>query len=304
MKKLLTTTELIEHMKNKGIGFSITNENDAKEFLMHNNYYMKLASYRNNYEKYDDASPNAGQYINLEFAYLQELSTIDMHLRYLIIDMCLDLEHSLKVSLLNKIETKEDGYQIVRRFITKNEKVLRKIYSHRGSEYCGSLIDSYYPYFPIWVFVEVISFGDLTYLCEFYKQMYDEELVDNKFMNIVRDLRNASAHSNCLINNLDHDIDGLPDTRIIDFIKELHAVGNSSLRNNLKRSFIYNFCILLYVYDNIVESSGMKAKRYKELSSLVNERMIQHKDYFTKNNLIKTRYNFIKKIIDKLADKS
>lgn len=304
MKKLLTTTELIEHMKNKGIGFSITNENDAKEFLMHNNYYMKLASYRNNYEKYDDASPNAGQYINLEFAYLQELSTIDMHLRYLIIDMCLDLEHSLKVSLLNKIETKEDGYQIVRRFITKNEKVLRKIYSHRGSEYCGSLIDSYYPYFPIWVFVEVISFGDLTYLCEFYKQMYDEELVDNKFMNIVRDLRNASAHSNCLINNLDHDIDGLPDTRIIDFIKELHAVGNSSLRNNLKRSFIYNFCILLYVYDNIVESSGMKTKRYKELSSLVNERMIQHKDYFTKNNLIKTRYNFIKKIIDKLADKS
>lgn len=45
---------------------------------------MKLASYRANYDK----RKSNGEYINLDFAYLRELSTIDMHLRYLICRCC------------------------------------------------------------------------------------------------------------------------------------------------------------------------------------------------------------------------
>lgn len=42
---------------------------------------MKLASYRANYDK----CKSNGEYINLDFTYLQEvLPTIDMRLRYLI----------------------------------------------------------------------------------------------------------------------------------------------------------------------------------------------------------------------------
>ena len=112
MKRLLTTDQLITHMKSKGITFNIISESDAKVFLQENNYYMKLASYRENYSKYS-VGKKAGQYINLDFAYLKELSTFDMHLRYLIIQMCLDLEHALKVSLLTHVEKnpKEDGYE-------------------------------------------------------------------------------------------------------------------------------------------------------------------------------------------------
>ena len=64
MKPLLTIDELIEHMKTKGITFSIVSESDAKKFLHENNYYMKLASYRANYPKYETGSKQ-GQYINL-----------------------------------------------------------------------------------------------------------------------------------------------------------------------------------------------------------------------------------------------
>ena len=77
--------------------------------------------------------------------------------------------------------------------------------------------------------MELISFGDLTYLCEFYKELYGEEIIDNKFMNLVRDLRNASAHSNCLINKLQKTIQGVPDKRILDFVKQLHCVGKDLL---------------------------------------------------------------------------
>ena len=46
MKPLLTVDELIEHMKTKGISFSIVSESDAKTFLLKNNYYMKIKSNR------------------------------------------------------------------------------------------------------------------------------------------------------------------------------------------------------------------------------------------------------------------
>ena len=84
MKALLTAQELVAHMKKKGIGFTIVNEENAEDFLQHHNYYLKLASYRENYKKYSTGD-KAGQYVNLEFAYLKELSTLDMYLRYLVL---------------------------------------------------------------------------------------------------------------------------------------------------------------------------------------------------------------------------
>lgn len=50
MKPMLTIDELITHMEKKGIRFTIVSKEEAANFLAHNNYYMKLASYRRNYE--------------------------------------------------------------------------------------------------------------------------------------------------------------------------------------------------------------------------------------------------------------
>ena len=44
--------------------------------------------------------------------------------------------------------------------------------------YCKDLIAKYYPYFPIWVFVELISFGDLLYFCYFCEKRYKVKIVN------------------------------------------------------------------------------------------------------------------------------
>lgn len=304
MKTKLTIDEQIAHMKKKGITFSCgVSEEDAKYFLQHNNYYIKLASYRSNYNKQNN------KYINLDFAYLKELSTLDMHLRYLIIEMCLDIEHFLKAKLMNEISNDpgEDGYRVMKRFFSdksENMKILNRIQAHKSGEYCKDLITSYYPYFPVWVFLELISFGDLIYFCDYYTSITNVSLVENKFMNTVRDLRNAAAHSNCILNNITTRIDSTKqiDSTIISFIPKNSGISKASKRNNLNYRFAYSFAVLLYVYDSIVEGPAKK-KRYADLSDLIKNRAKRNKDYFLKNSKIVGTYHFIDKLVDSLYSK-
>ena len=111
----LTIPEQIAYMRDKkGISFELIDETEAEIFLRESNYYFKLKAFEKNYSKYASGD-NKGKYYKLEFAYLKELSTIDMHLREIIRSMSLDIEHFLKVRLLNDIseDENEDGYSIV-----------------------------------------------------------------------------------------------------------------------------------------------------------------------------------------------
>ena len=304
VKKLLSIDELIEHMKNKGITFNEVSESDAKDFLQKNNYYMKLAAYRSNYEKCTEGK-RVGQYKKLDFGYLKELSTLDMYLRYIIMDMCLDIEHAIKVKLISDVTNNplEDGYDIVRKFIAKDDnlRILKNIRSHKSGEYCKDLIAKYYPYFPVWVFVELISFGDLLYFCSFYEDMYGVQIMNNALMNTVRDVRNAAAHSNCLLNKMTERIDQTKQVNsdISNFIKGMKDISKTSRVNNLNYKFTNSFVTLLYVYDSLMPD-GSKKKRYKELQKFLNERAIKNKNYFKSNTKIVGVYNFHKKVIDNL----
>ena len=294
MKLLKTSDELISHMKIKGIKFNIVKEEDAKIFLQNNNYYMKLASYRANYDKHK----SNGEYINLEFAYLQELSTSDMYLRYLILQMCLDVEHALKTRLLKDIEDnpEEDGYDIIRRFITKYERSCQNIQKHKSSEYCRELIEKYYPYFPAWVFVELISFGDMVKLYEYYSERYPGRLKDSELLYSIRDLRNATAHSNCLINKLQRGTNK-PSVKIIKFVSNIDGIGASMRTNKLSNKFLYDFISLLYVYNEFINANIVKQKRFKQIQEFMDDRVIKNREYFEKNECIKTAYIFVKKVI-------
>ena len=299
IKELLTVDQLIDHMKYRGIKFKEISEEEAKIFLNNNNYYMKLASYRANYVKCQSGE-REGQYQNLDFAYLKELSTLDMYLRYMIMEMALDIEHAIKVKIIRDVadNPEEDGYNIMKKFLEKNNNIniLKKIKSHKSGEYCKDLIEKYYPYFPVWVFVELISFGDLLYFTSFYENEYNIKIINNTFMNIVRDLRNASAHSNCILNKMTERIDSTKqiNSEISEFVKRMSDVSKQSRKNNLNYKFTYNFICLLYVYDSLM-SNTVKQKRYKQIIEFMDGRVKKNKNYFLSNSKILGVYNFNKK---------
>ncbi len=138
--------ELVEMLRDKkGITFDLMSEAEAEIYLSDRNNYLRTASYRKNYEKHETGA-RAGKYIQLDFAYLAELSKLDMYLRTHLLQMCIDIEHALKVMVISDVEsnTLEDGYSIVADFLDENPDVLGSIAQKADSIFTGDLIEKYF----------------------------------------------------------------------------------------------------------------------------------------------------------------
>ena len=303
IKVKLSIPEQVLYMKeNKGIAFDITNEEAAISFLTNNNYYFKIKSYAKNYDKYIKG-PNSGKYINLDFAYLQELSTIDMHLRKFIIKITLDIEHSLKTQLLRDFNDndKEDGYSLVSEFLRRYPAAIDNIHKKINTSFCGDLVAKYKDNFAIWNIVEVLSFGDFTKLYEMYYQKYPTPDNMNHYLWSGKFMRNASAHNNCLINSLKS-----PYSRQISqyknvntYISKIPGIPSADVRvKKMSNPIVHDFVVTLYVFSKIVRSPPIKKHTFEELQHLIDVRMVRNKHYFEKNQLITSYYNFVKIIVD------
>lgn len=315
-KPVLTSAQLIQKMKDeKGIAFCIVSEKEAEEYLFNINNFLRTASYRKNYQKYQKGS-NEGKYINLDFAYLKELSTIDMHFRMEIIHLCIDIEHDLKVKILQEVEKSNiDGYSVVREFLAKNEGIVKKIAANCSSPFTCNLIQKYftieeeiepiknkkvniiskYDDCPIWVFLELITFGDLIYFYTFfYEQMEIRPIISKSLLHLVKNLRNGCAHNNCILANLSAETSKTPPeiSRAVSGIK----IAKDQRRKKLTCRPVLEFVTLLYVYDKLV-SKRVKQKGFEKLYKLFTNRMLRNKEYFKDNELIKSTYDFSMKTL-------
>ncbi len=320
-KPKLSSKQLIQKMKKeKGIKFNLISEADAEIYMLNSNNYLRTASYRKNYQKYTNGD-NKGKYINLDFAYLKELSSIDFHFRSLVSKMCIDIEHNLKVQILKEIEnnTSIDGYGIVNSFLQLNQKIVNKLEGTINSPFTGDLIQKYftisstvnpntgrtiykitsYSDCPVWVLFELITFGDLIIFFEYYKANYSTNIkLSKNVLNLVKSLRNASAHNNCIIACLNHKTCGTP-AEISQKIASIKTINKNQRQKKLSQRPTLEFVALLYAYDSIV-SEKVKAKRIEELNDLLFIRMCRNKNYFSDNSLIKSSYDFICKVASNL----
>ena len=86
-------------------------------------------------------------------------------------------------------------------------------------------------------------------------------------MGSVRDIRNASVHSNCLINKLFEELPATqqPDAEITEYVKRIKDIPSSTRAKNLKYRVVYDFVTLLFVYNEIVPEGVAKRQRHKEI---------------------------------------
>lgn len=304
-KPKLSVEEQIEHLKVKGITFNIVTELEARNYLNENNNFFKLTSYRKNFTKHPDGE-NAGKYIDLDFAYLKDLSIIDMKLRYILVHLSLDVEHFTKVGLIKRVqESDEDGYSIVSDYISSLGETQRKIFDseinrNRGNIYCGAIVEQYDGMYPIWAFVEIIPFGRLVSFYQFCAERFsDKEMKDNYYRLLTcKEIRNACAHSNCVLNELaPRTARHKTNNAVSRALMEIPSLTKEVRTRKMKNAHIQQIVTLLYMHKKMVTSDGVHANEGEALKEVV-ARMNKNLDYYSGNDTITTSFAFLKLVID------
>lgn len=316
-KPKLNTRGLIERLKSNGVKFEWTSEEKAIEYLEKNNNYFKLAAYRKNFIKEPLVGYKAPQYINLDFGHLRALAVADMRLRYIMMHMCADVEHALKVRLISEIteNTSEDGYSIVDEYRNSlPEDILKQVENELSrtavAPYCCDLFHKYNGQYPIWAFAEIVPFGRLLDIYKFYCEKYQlQQGLDLCYVLMeVRQLRNAVAHNNCIINDLrpipfmktkknGSSQQLLPRTCVSQGLGKLD-ISKMQRKKRMTNARMCQVVTLLYAHKELVLSVKVKEHRYAELHELVDLELTKHKEHFMNNDLLLSNYSFFKKVVD------
>lgn len=308
MKPKLTIEGQVKHMQSKGIQFNITSESQARAFLRENTYYFKLKSFAKNYDKKESLSnPGSYVYINLEFAYLQELAVIDMHLRKLTLKTCLDIEHFLKVKMLSDASqiTEEDGYDIVEKYFSVHPNIKNDIEGKAANSYCKDLVNSYSDNFAIWNIVEVLTFSQFSDLYRLFYGDYPGYLKNKDELSLLKSvkwIRNASAHNNCLLNSLKMPYSrSIKPTFCVNEMANDAGISKKIRDKKLGNPVIHDLSCMLMLLD-LVASDPVKKHLFVEYQELFSVRVNKNVDFFTGNPLILSHFHFLKTVIDFLAD--
>lgn len=306
----LTPTEQVAHLKSKGVRFNLISEHDAIRYLTENNNYFRLRSYRTGFAKVE-AGKRAGEYANLDFKMLIDLSIIDMLLRYEMLPTTLDVEHFAKVNLLGKIESnRENGYTVVSDFLASNDqkdkkgqlinRVKGEITRGKSSPYMKSLISKYQDFaYPAWAFIEVIGFGTFDHFYKFCAERFGDQSMKNDFylLQCVKTLRNACAHNNCIINDMragkpEHE----PRYAVMKALGAIEGIGTGQRKSKMSNERFQQIVTTLYMHNRLAPDIVRKHK-CATLAWLV-ERMNRHLDYYSGNEQVVSGFDFLSKVIN------
>ncbi len=302
--KFLTAKEQVKHSEGKGVQFNDFSKTKAIRYLEENNNYFKLRAFRKNYIKGED-----GKYLHLDFADLVDLAIIDNRLRAILLEMAISIEHFSKVHLLKVLQKSEsNGTQVVTNYVNQLtsstwETLESELDKNKYSLYCGNLYKKYLGNkmrCPVWVFIEMVSFGQYLHFYEFCakrNQSQNKELLRRLYlMRVVKDLRNACAHNNCIINDLRAQTNREPNEEIQKAFASL-GFSKGVRSKHLKRVAMYQIITTLYAHKEIVISPGVHKNIALKLRDL-NDRFYRDRDY-SKNDIIKSSFNLLSKTFDK-----
>lgn len=292
----LIVEEQIDYLKFKGITFNHINEFEASQFLNNNSYYYKVTAFRKNFAKNSEQ-----KYQNIDFATLRDLATIDMHLRYLLLKLSLDVEHSIKTKLISIItRSDEDGYAIIEEYdnyqlnnllnkhgLSEEEKqeikdnyipaaqnIMRDSKNPKG--YHKDLFDKHNDRPSIWVLIELMSYGSLANFIKFYverEKFGSTALKDaSDFIHFSKNIRDSAAHSRPILFNIigpeQFRMTSKPKVKIKNYLVNA-GLPKPVINNYLMNLKVHDLCCLLFLHDSYVIGTKARRERKKELITLM-----------------------------------
>lgn len=307
-KPMLTVEEQIAHLKSKGVTFELCSEEEAASHLADETYFFKIAAYRGLFQKRVGGERD-GQYINLDFGHLMALASLDRCLRHTLLPLTLDVENAARTKLI-RIATKredENGYTVTHDYMSSlnhNEKNRRKgeIKMLEKDAFCGSLVRRYGDdpsKMPLWVLLELFSFGSLTDLYLFCANRWEDAGMrdEHYLLRQAKSVRNACAHSSAMVNGFaTWDASVETNESVQQALAEAgisHRMRTSKMRNGR----IKQVTTLLYLHSTYVIEEGEREEAKSSMSKL-RTKMKATAEFMPTNDAVKSSTTFLTKIID------
>lgn len=200
----------IAFLRGKGVAFERMGEAGAMRYLSRESYLFATYAYRTLFPRRVGGAHD-GEYANLDFCDLVDLERLDRELRAALLPLALDAEHLAKARVLDEVARRpdEDGHSIVRDYMaslspSEHSRRAAEISRLQRDEYSGDLQRHYAAEMPIWVLLELSSFGTVADVYRYCARRWDDAaMLDEHYMlKKTRDVRNACAHSAAIINGL------------------------------------------------------------------------------------------------------
>lgn len=215
LKPMLAPAELVALLKDKGVAFKRCDEKAAEDALAGHDTFLHIAAFRKMFQRHADGK-NAGKYVNLDFADLLAIDALDEEVRRSFLLASQDIERIVKARLIEQISLApgEDGYGVLADFMDAQVKRYRNSITNNlkaraekpggGDEYTGALIAHYKDEMPIWVFLEVVSFGTMLAFYLFCAERWGNQAMRlrHSVLTEVKAVRNCCSHGSCLLNGL------------------------------------------------------------------------------------------------------
>ena len=154
---------------------------------------------------------------------------------------------------------------------------------------------------PVWAFVEIAQLGQLIDFYRFVGERLKNERMTNEYylLQEIRNLRNACAHSNCVLN----DLKSQKNPRFkpsLDLCNALGLIGISrGVRDRkLSNDRIRQIATLLYLYKDFVQSKGLKNSRTEQIREVFIKRMYRNIEYYQTTEQVLTTFEFFRRLID------
>lgn len=314
MKQRATIDQQIDALKRRGITFELMTEEGARAFLERNSYFFKLKAYRNNYERiYPDKVSDIDSceseiescydftFKDLDFGHLVELSNIDFRLSRLCLMMCLAVEHAVKVKT-NQLFMEDSNADIA-------ELCVRRAFSgslpeSHDNPYTDHLREEKGPHFDAWHLWELMPFSGHLRLYEAYYQRSGKEAPLRDLLFIVRKLRNAVSHGNCLLVNTarlapakSRGSKSAVDISVTRKAEELCSRSSrnkssraSAFRKALDRLVVNNYAAILLCHLEFVQSTGALSYTIHQVEDFV-ERVERNRNKYFGNAGLRQQRN-------------
>ncbi len=305
-KPKLTVEEQVEHLRRKGVTFELCSAEQARETLSGKTYYFKLAAYRVLFDKRTGGARD-GEYVGLDFGQLRDLAAIDHMLRYTLLPMTLDIEHFAKVKLMREVTKRadEDGYSIVKDYLKSlsgRNRSIREMEMERLKRdgYSGGMACKYDGEKPVWVLIELLSFGGFINFYLFCADRWQDQRMrsEHYLLRQAQAVRNACAHSTDIINGFaPGEASTIRTPREVAVALDGIGINRRSRRAKMANPRVQQITMMAFAYREMVTGSHTR-EMCKDLVGALERRAVEHADWYANVDSVVSAYKFLAKVFD------